>query len=104
MGSRGSPSSSIKTHLQKSHPGFPFALRSAPIAVTSHIAPHLTNQILVCLCCAVMCTKQIKVLGESYCSFRFYVMWYSVFAQAVLPDRVESIYLPRTIRVLSNTS
>lgn len=32
------------------------------------------------------------------------MMGYSVFAQAVLTDRVENIYLPRTIIVLSNTS
>lgn len=94
MGNRISPSSSIKTRLLKSHPDLPFALRSAPIPVSSYIAPHFTDWIHTCLCCTVMCTKQIKVFGESFCSFSFYMMWYSVFAEAVLTDRVKNIYLP----------
>lgn len=98
------PSSSIKTLWQKSHPGFPFLLRAASVPITSYTAAHLTNQYSICLYYAVMCKKQIKVFGESHCSFHFYMMGYSVFAQAVLTDRVENIYLPRTIIVLSNTS
>lgn len=36
-----------------------------------------------------MCKEQIKAFCESHCWFHFYMMWYSVFAQAVLTDRME---------------
>lgn len=83
------PTYFIKALWRKSHPVFPFPLRSASVPITSYIDAHLTNQNSRCLYCAVMCKKQIKAFCESHCWFHFYMMWYSVFAQAVLTDRME---------------
>lgn len=83
------PTNFIKTLWKKSHPVFPFPLRSASVPITSYMDAHLTNQNSVCLYCAVMCKKQIKAFCDSHCWFHFYLMRYSVFAQAVLADRME---------------
>lgn len=83
------PTYFIKALWRKSHPVFPFPLRSASVPITSYIDAHLTNQNSRCLYCAVMCKKQIKAFCESHCWFHFYMMWYSVFAQPVLTDRME---------------
>lgn len=52
--------------LMKNSSWLSIPLRSASVPVTSYIAAHLTNQHSICLYCAVICKKHIKVLCESH--------------------------------------
>lgn len=68
--------------------------------ITSYTAAHLTNQDSPRLSCAVMCKKQTRALCESYCWFHFHLMWCSVFAQAVLTDRMENVIVLPNVSLL----